>query len=265
VNTNGTLLREEHVAAFGAKEGRLSVALSLDGVGPETNRLRTYKSGRGTFEDVDRAANLLAAARIPMSLSAVVGEHNRHGLLDLARYAADLRNRHADAPVMLSLEPILSPGGDEAQGEELLSFYLSVLDFCRNAGLPVGGKLFWAFDALLDEDGASGHFCSVTNSELSVGPGGDLIVCHAIPGSRYGALEDAERGPSLPVLPLFQDRTGDRVEGCAGCEVEGLCGGGCMAQSTRATGNARGNPGPDFCTLVRGIFRRSVDDLLARA
>lgn len=262
VNTNGTLLTKEQVDAFAAKGGSLSVALSLDGVGPEHDRLRVFKSGRGTFEQVDRAANALAAARIPISLSAVVGEHNLRGLLDLARYAVELRDRH-QAPVTLSLEPILSPGGDERRGQELLTFYREVLDFCGRADLPVGGKLFWAFDALLDEDGASGHFCSVTNSELSVGPGGDLVVCHAIPGSRYGDLAEAERGSRLPVLTLYGDRTGDRVDDCAGCEVEGLCGGGCMAQSTLATGKALGNPGPVFCTLVRGIFRHSVDGLLA--
>jgi uncharacterized protein len=261
VNTNGTLLTEEQVEAFAARNGRLSVALSLDGVGADHDRFRVFKSGRGTFESVDRAANALARAKIPLSLSAVVGDHNLGGLLDLARYAVALRDRH-EAPVTLSLEPILSPGGDERRGEELLASYLQVLDLCERAGLAVGGKLFWPFDALLDEDGASGHFCSVTNSELSVGPAGDLVVCHAIPGSRYGDLADAERGPRLPVLALHGDRTGDRVDDCAGCEVEGLCGGGCLAQGTRATGSAKGNPGPVFCTLARGIFRHSAVRLM---
>ncbi len=263
VNTNGTLLSEEHIEVFAAKNGKLSVALSLDGVGPEHDLLRVFKSGRGTFEAVDRAANALARARIPLSLSAVAGDHNLRSLPDLARYAIELRDRH-QAPVTLSLEPILSPGGDERRGEELLTCYLQVLELCKQSDLPAGGKLFWPFDALLDEDGASGHFCSVTNSELSVGPGGELLVCHAIPKSVYGDLADAETGSQLPVLPLFGNRTGDRVDGCQGCEIEGLCGGGCMAQGTRAAGGSMGNPGPVFCTLARGIFRYQITGLLER-
>ena len=261
VNTNGTLLTDEHVEAFAAKGQRLMVALSMDGVGRDHDRLRVLKNGRGTFEQVDRAARALAAARVPFTLSAVVGDHNRHGLMALAQYVVELRNRYA-APITLSLEPILEHGGDERRGRELLAVYDEVISYCWREGLHVGGKLFWAFDALRDEEGASGHFCAVTNSELSVGPTGELLVCHAIPNSGYGTLDDAAAAPGMPIPLTLQQRTGDRVDECTGCEVEGLCGGGCTAQSVRATGSARGNPGPVFCTLVRGIFRKSVAELL---
>lgn len=261
VNTNGTLLRDEHVRAFAAKGGRLAVALSMDGLREAHDRLRTYRNGRGSFDAVDRAAHALAEARVPFTLSAVVGDHNLENLLDLARYAVDLRQRYR-APVSLSLEPILSPAGDEETGRALLSVYEAVMDYCHEQGLPLGGKLFYAVGALNDERGASGHFCSVTHSELSVGPDGELLVCQAIPESDYGRLEDVAGQDALTIPSVLQRRTGDQVDGCAGCEVEGLCGGGCTAQSVRASGNAYGNPGPVFCTLVRGVFRRSMHHLL---
>lgn len=264
INTNGTVLEDHHVRAFAAKGERLSVALSMDGVGDDHDRRRTYKNGRGTFAAVDRAAQALAAARIPFTLSAVVGDHNLAGLLDLARYAIQLRQHHG-APVTLSLEPILSPGGTVAEGEALLATYERVLDFCAEAGLPVGGKLFYAVQALHDVEGATGHFCSVTTSELSVGPTGELLVCNAIPGSGYGHLDDVAATATLPIPDDYRQRTGDRVEHCRGCEVEGLCGGGCSAQSIRATGQLLGNPGPVFCTLVRGVFRHSMRQLLRRS
>src|SRR5262249_34900066 len=75
------------------------------------DRLRVLKNGRGTFEQVDRAARALATARVPFTLSAVVGDHNLNGLMALARYVVELRNHYA-APITLSLEPILAPGGE---------------------------------------------------------------------------------------------------------------------------------------------------------
>jgi radical SAM protein with 4Fe4S-binding SPASM domain len=140
--------------------------------------------------------------------------------------------------------------------------YEAVMAYCREQGLPLGGKLFYAVGALHDERGAPGHFCSVTHNELSVGPDGELLVCQAISESDYGRLEDMAGQDGLIIPPVLQQRTGDRVDGCAGCEVEGLCGGGCTAQSVRASGDAYGTPGPVFCTLVRGLFRRSMHNLL---
>jgi uncharacterized protein len=261
VNTNGTLLRDEHVRAFAAKGGRLAVALSMDGLREAHDRHRTYRNGRGSFDAVDRAAHALAEARVPFTLSAVVGDHNLDDLLDLARYAVDLRQRYG-APISLSLEPILSAAGDEETGRALLPVYEAVMAYCREQRLPLGGKLFYAVGALHDGRGASGHFCSVTHNELSVGPDGELLVCQAIPESDYGRVEEMTGEEKLLIPPVLQQRTGDRVDGCAGCEVEGLCGGGCTAQSVRATGAAYGNPGPVFCTLMRGVFRRSMQHLM---
>lgn len=261
VNTNGTLLRDEHVQVFVSKGSRLGVALSMDGLRQTHDRQRVFRSGRGSFDAVDRAARALAQAQVPLTLTAVVGDHNLEGLLDLASYAVALRDRYR-APVSLALEPILSAGGDESSGRHLLTVYEQVMEHCRAHALPLGGKLFYASAALLDEQGASGHFCAVTRSELSVGPEGELLVCQAIPGSVYGRLDTIGGPADMPMPASMQQRSGDRVDGCGGCEVEGLCGGGCTAQSVRATGDAYGNPGPLFCNLVRGLFRRSLEGLL---
>ena len=64
------------------------------------------------------------------------------------------------------------------------------------------------------------------NSELSVGPTGELLVCHAIPNSGYGALAAAAAASGMPIPLALQQCTDDRVDESSGCEVEGLCGGG---------------------------------------
>ena len=60
------------------------------------------------------------------------------------------------------------------------------------------------------------------------------------------------------VTVFASQRHAGGMVGCAGCEVEGLCGGGCMAQSHAATGSIACKPHDDFCLLMRATFRSSV-------
>jgi len=138
-----------------------------------------------------------------------------------------------------------------AWGQGFLAVYDEVISYCWREGFHAASSSGRSTRSEARRP-RRGHFCAVTNSELSVGPTGELLVCHAIPNSGYRSLDAAAAASGMPIPLALQQRTDDRVDECSGCEVEGLCGGGCTAQSARATGNARGNPGPVFCTLVRG-------------
>src|SRR6266540_6308003 len=220
--------------------------------------------GRHAHPGQDHLERLAAPHEAGESLRAAAARNDRE--VDLGQPELRILRGDPDVAGQRELEPAAqreaADGGDDRLRAGLLAVYDEVISYCWHEGLHVSGKLFWAFDALRDEEGASGHFCAFTNSELSVGPTGKLLVCHAIPNSGYGALDAAAAASGMPIPLALQQRTDDRVDECSGCGVEGLCGGGCTAQSVRATGNARGNPGPVFCTLVRGIFRKSVAKLL---
>jgi len=226
--------------------------------------VRVYASRRGSFDAVDRAANLLAAAKIPLSLSVAIGEHNCDALRELVRYALALRERH-DASVLLSLEPTITPSGPAGNLGHLAAVHAEVIDLCRRERLPISGKFLYAFENLRDGNVASGHFCSVTGSELSVGPTGELVVCHAVEGSEYATLEDLDPSQQIPLPAAVRQRFAGQIRGCAGCEVEGLCGGGCLAQAVCGTGDLAHDPASTFCTLVRTTFRDSVGALLDTA
>jgi radical SAM protein with 4Fe4S-binding SPASM domain len=252
LNTNGTLLRSEHVDAFGRLNGRLQVALSCDGVAESHDAARRDSTGRGTFEYVDAAAQLLAGARIPLCINAVIGVHNYQDLPRLADYALLLRDRY-QAPVSLGLELVIPPPAP--------SFSTPIIDSCVQAvtqclvhGLPVTGNLTYAFEALLNAHGASGVFCGAVGAELCVGPDGSVGHCPALPLLPFSDLETVAHLGEIPDPLSWRDRCAGNLPGCRGCEIEGLCGGGCAAQSYAACGNVFGTPPPLFCALIRRVF-----------
>lgn len=264
INTNGTLMKPEHIVYLQNKGEHMMVLLSCDGVGNKHDKSRVFKNGRGTFKIVDQAADLLARSTVPFSLAATIGDHNIDGLDELAYYAIRLRDKY-QAPVSLSLTPPITQAMSSYLQNNLEQNLFHVIDICRREDLPVFGIMFHAFKMLLRPDGSSGHFCGISGTELSVDPSGNLLACHAIPGSIYGKLSDLDETGAIPFPDHLKNHHVGRIKGCEGCEVEGLCGGGCMAQAVWTTGEVDRKPGLVFCELIRKTFRKSIKDMLQDA
>ena len=258
VNTNGTLVADEQVAALQALGGDVLVYLSMDGVGAVNDRDRVFRNQRGTFERVDRAARALIAARVPLVIAVTLTPFNAAGLPALLEHVAALCAGHPGAPVSVSIKPVIGPALQPGQAQEMLDAMEAAWTQGARLKLPVTGELRVADDLLLADITPTGHFCGVTGRELYVTPGGGLMVCHAVPDSEYADLATVAAEHRIPVPDDVARRHAGGMNGCAGCEVEGLCGGGCMAQSHAATGSIAGKPHDDFCLMMRGTFRSSL-------
>lgn len=253
LNTNGTLLKDDHVKRLAREGGKLHVGLSIDGIGATHDARRRTSTGRGSFEGVDRAAQALATAEVPLVLVVVLGEHNVGELNEIVDYAARLRDVH-DSPVSLLLEPELSPSGYGGTVSDLIGTHLSVIERCRSVGVEVSGKAMVCFDAFVEPTQCFGHYCSVTGGELSVTPAGETIVCWAISDSAYSSLEEIEMLGRVPLSEDVRSRCTPGLDDCTECVVEGLCGGGCMAQSVMLRADTQRAPGDAFCDTVRALF-----------
>jgi uncharacterized protein len=266
VNTNGTLVRDEHVAWLAERPDPLLVHLSLDGVGAVNDRDRIFLNGRGTFEHVDRAARRMLGGGLDLNLSMVLTPASARGLPSLLDYVARLRDDHPGASLSLSIKPVIGPGlpADDARlMQEALRRGLA-----RGAalGLDIGGEPQRAANLLFQDATPTGHFCGIGGRELYVAPDGRLLACHAMPGTEYAHVDDVAREGRIPVPAEIRGRHAGAVDGCSGCEVEGLCGGGCMAHSRLAHGSVARKPPDDFCRMMKGVFRDAVHERLqARA
>lgn len=263
INTNGTLIRAEHLDTLRQKGNRLLVLLSCDGVGNVHDRMRKFRDGRGTFERMDQAAHLLAAAHIPICLSATLSVSNGDGLDALVDYVAALRDQYGES-ISLALKPIILPNPADGGTQQTERQLFQAIDRCDALSVPIHGEMFRALDILLNDATPTGHFCAVNGGEISVNARGDLLLCHAIPDSIYASLDDLTNADVIPIPDRIKDRIPGNLEGCSGCVVEGLCSGGCMAQSVAAAGNTHAKPGDFFCGLIRNTFYRSIERLLAR-
>lgn len=255
VNTNGTLIRDEQVAALQALGQDVVVYLSLDGVGAVNDRDRVFRNQRGSFERVDRALRALVAAQVPLVVAVTLTPFNATGLPALLDHVAALRAESPGAPVSVGIKPVIGPALQPGQAQDLLAALEAAWDQGERLGLPVSGEFRVADELLLQDATPTGHFCGVTGRELYVTPSGGLMVCHAVPDSEYADLATVAAEHRIPVPEDVARRHAGGVAGCAGCEVEGLCGGGCMAQSHAATGSIAGKPHDDFCLLMRATFR----------
>jgi radical SAM protein with 4Fe4S-binding SPASM domain len=258
VNTNGTLIREQHVRALQALGRDVLVYLSMDGVGAVNDRDRVFRNQRGSFERVDQAARALIAAGVPLVIAVTLTPFNAAGLPALLDHVNALRAAHPGAPVSVGIKPVIGPALLPGQAQTMLAALEAAWDQGLRLGLPVSGELRVADDLLLRDASPTGHFCGVTGRELYVTPSGSLMVCHAVPDSEYADLATVAAQHRIPVPEDVAQHRAGGMEGCGGCEVEGLCGGGCMAQSHAATGSISRKPHEDFCLLMRSTFRSSV-------
>ncbi len=266
VNTNGTLIRDEHVAFLAGIGPNLLVHLSMDGVAAVNDRDRIFNNQRGTFEYVDRAARRLIGAAVPLNISVTLTPHNAHGLPDLLRHVAGLRELNPDASLSIAIKPVIGPDLALEDARHMQACLEAALAQGKLLGLDVGGEPLRAANLLFQDSTPTGHFCGVGGRELYVTPEGKLMVCHAMQGSEYSNLTEVAQAHRIPVPADVAQRHAGHVNGCSGCEVEGLCGGGCMAQSKQATGSISNKPSDYFCMMMQSTFRNAVQQQLqARA
>ena len=87
LQTNGTLLDDEWCAFL--HENNFLVGLSIDGPRDVHNQYRIYKNGKGSFDEVFRAAKLLNKHQVRFATLTVVNDFNARRPLDVYRFLRD--------------------------------------------------------------------------------------------------------------------------------------------------------------------------------
>lgn len=101
--------------------------------------------------------------------------------------------------------------------------------------------------------------CGAGTRTLSVAADGTIYPCHML-HDRSLALGSAFS--DLPRAPVPPEPRVDDVDGCAGCRVRYLCGGGCRARALMATGSLFGRD--PYCELSRSHYEELGRQLARR-
>lgn len=246
ITTNGTRLTDADADFF--EEHGFAVTVSLDGVGEDHDRLRPFRSGRGSFETImAKVAPLLARQRqMQVSARVTVTPDNLALRATLDEFVA--MGFHS-----VGFSPMLSSptGVGELSHPELATMLEQMVDcgeeFERR--LAAGERYPFAnmVNALREiHRGTHRPYpCGAGAGYLGVSAEGELAACHRFVGDEDGAMGDLIGGIDRErQASWLEQRHVHRQEPCRGCWARYMCGGGCHHEAIR-----RGRPA---CDYIRG-------------
>ncbi len=239
LTTNGVLLDEE-VMDFCDRE-MSNVVLSLDGRKAVNDRMRPFRSGKGSYDLIVPKFQEFVKRRGDKD-HYIRGTFTHHNL-DFAQDAihfADLGFKQ------MSIEPVVAPPEEDfCIKEEDLPQILEQYDLLAKEYIKrkKEGKGFNFFHFMIDLQGGpcvakrlSG--CGSGTEYLAVTPWGDLYPCHQFVGQGGFLLGNVDTGvTNLPVRDTFKLCNVYAKEKCRDCFARFYCSGGCAANAYNLHGS----------------------------
>lgn len=257
INTNFSLLTDERIAFI--KLHKIRVSPSIDGQNALANDgIRKTKTEKGTFELImDVVHNLRRAGVEIPACSTTTNETNfrfiNHGFIDWAK-------REGFREVNINV--------DVMRATDLNSDFVAnrLIDLVRYASKSkVGLSGFWRRPAENISSSLINHrtgFCGATRGDnLAVDPIGDIYSCgysNKIIGSIHAF--DTFFDYNGRYHNFLKQMSPVALKYCQGCEIEGYCGGGCLA--TREFNERSYEKIKQMCEIYKLMARKLMSDLI---
>jgi uncharacterized protein len=246
ITTNGTLLTGDDAEFF--ESNGFAVTVSLDGPKETHDRLRPYKSGRGSWERIiSNIAPLLAVQRrMQVSARVTVTPHNLNLKETLDEFVSMGFHSVGFSPLLRS-----ATGNDEL-GHAELEVMLGGMVSCGEEferRIVAGDRYPFAnmVNAMreLHRGTHRPYPCGAGAGYMGVSADGDLAACHRFVGDEDGAMGNLTTGVNIErQTQWLTERHVHRQEPCKSCWARYMCGGGCHHEVIR-----RGRPA---CDYIRG-------------
>ncbi|MBK8175855.1 MAG: anaerobic sulfatase maturase [Rhodospirillales bacterium] len=266
IQTNGTRLNESWCQFF--REHEFLVGLSLDGPRELHDRYRVDKRGRGTFDAVWRAAQLLREHGVAFNILATVHAGNAEHPLEVYRFFRD-----EVGAAFIQFIPIVERDNATGDNEGTALTDRSV------TGEQYGAFLVAVFDEWLANDVGRVHvqiievtlgtffgsastlciFSPTCGNSVALEHTGDLYSCDHFVEPRY-LLGNITSEPMIDMVASPRQRSFGRSKllslprYCRECDVLALCYGGCPKDRMATTPD--GEPGLNvLCAGYKRFFR----------
>jgi radical SAM protein with 4Fe4S-binding SPASM domain len=260
LQTNGALLRDEHIDALRAVqlEG-LSIQVSLDGGRPDTH---DHVRGRGTFVKAVDGIRRMAAAGLGEHVSVAFTEmrHNMEDVPALLALVERLGVRRLVAGTLLRDGRAAGCDLEAPTAEQytsLLARYLSDAGFRRlyEAYGNIAAIEWWKGRAQAGADCCTFVEHPYVTAEGVIYP---CALCRADDFAVHGAFEKPLATALVEGIPMWtrllelkRQRDGS-LSPCQGCVGKLHCGGGCMGRAHAATGEFM--VVEDRCALRKAVY-----------
>lgn len=248
VLSNGLRLSRRMIEALQAH--RLRLMISLDGVGDAHDAQRSFVNGRGSFKQVERSLDRLAAHGLTPSISVTISNRNLAGLPGTVAY---LLQRHLPFTLNFYRENDYSATlADLTYQDEQIIAAMKKAFAVIEENLPPYSLLGVLTDrARLDV--MHDRPCGVGHSYLVINHRGQVTKCHMQTSMPVTGIDAHD---PLEVIRLeqtgLQNPTVDEKEGCRDCDWRYWCAGGCPALTYRVTG--RYDVKSPNCRIYQALF-----------
>ena len=243
---------------------RVSVSVSLDGLGRHHDAARVDHAGRGTFERAAKSLRKYKAAGLNVGICTTIGTHNVEDLPEIARFFAE----EFGLPMELQIPAdIPLDGGNSYYVDmgEAAEKTLQAYELLRGMGLAEGLATRRLKDVV--QGGFRAKDCSAPGGQLVVAPDGSVGPCHALVGSRT-FFQDSVHNPRLDpsALPGFQEwrcRVPVNMPQCRHCPAIAICGGGCAYNALVRKGSIW-ELDPQQCSYMMRFLDWMIEDCWKR-
>lgn len=251
VATNGTLINED-IARFFLKTGT-TMSISLDGLEGVNDAARKMQNGAESFKHILKGIEtIFSIGYDKVSIISVIGDHNIDSISEIISFVAK-------KGISLSFHNAFAEPKEKscrASEQKMVDNFFRAELFSREMGVKVEGPWRWPYVKAFATASVPSH-CMASGRELSITTSGEIKPC---PGfdETMGTIFDINGVFSSPLYKKVSSRKAPCIQECRGCNLEGLCGGGCMVNAGKINGRDVFKR-DDSCFLVKSLFKKLME------
>ncbi len=225
--TNGMLLDETKIKIL--SKYNVHVALSLDGPREFHDRYRVFPDGRGTFDLVIKALNLLREHNLEPSISTVLTKEAILHIEKILKFFLDDLNIRKIGFNHISIIPSINsydPEYEKEFGKAIIKIHEFILRRGDVYERRASKKIYNFFKGEIQKAD-----CTGCGEQIAVSPDGKIGVCQGFIGSRLTfnrSVFDKNYNPiNDPIFIEWSRRSPLNMKQCYDCIALAICGGGC--------------------------------------
>ncbi|MDF4635223.1 MULTISPECIES: dynobactin maturation radical SAM/SPASM protein DynA [Vibrio harveyi group] len=236
MQTNGLKVNEEWCEFF--KEHNWQVSISLDGTKKSHDLTRIHRNGKGSFDSVYDAIQLVKKHKIPLGACLVLSKNNVDNLKEVYSFLKSEELNFNIIPMTYSGEAVNVMSDIGLSPEEYSSAWTELYDYWFYDEETVHCSDFVNKSAgILNKCGADCvAILDCSRSVISVDHNGDVYPCATMspdPNWLYGNIADSD------LITLFASDNANRARNrqsdnnCIHCRWRTNCNGGCMSRADK--------------------------------
>lgn len=254
VVTNGTLLTDEDIGFF--LEHKVTLTFSIDGDDLATEN-RVFPDGKAAFDHIVTSYKNCCEAGIDLNIACTLTPatiERRNESVDF--FINKLRIKNIGFNVLLDNGLISIPPGYDRAAADFVVDAAETLNAHHITENRTGRRkqVFAKKQPCVFDCNAQG------GRQIAIAPGGEVGICHEHITDRRHFVTSIYEDFSPENDPVFMEwnkRSPLFMEKCQDCPALGICGGGCVINTERATQNIW-SPDPRFCAQTLRILESLV-------